>query len=255
MTFFGERMSCKEDWGILKEDKHFLVVAKPAGLVVQGAKQKDRSLLLQLKTYLKVRDHKPGEVFLAPVHRLDKPVSGALLLAKRSKAAKRFFQSMQEGHFKKLYLAVVEGELEGSGFFIDYLFYEKNSPGIKVYPTPKPGTKIAITYYKVIAPLEGKTLCLLSPLTGRKRQLRIALAHRGFPILGDKLYGAKTPLGGKILLHNFYLSFPHPTEKNMVEVICPLPFYFPSISLDKAHILEFFNTLNRKLWELRDVSS
>jgi len=217
---------------ILYEDKYLIIVNKPAGLIVQGARGRVESLLYQLKSFLKLRDQKPGEVFLGVVHRLDKPVSGALVFAKRSKTAGRLFESIRVGLFEKVYLAKVEGKVkETSGKWVDH--WEG---------------KEALTYFEVIKRTESASLLLLYPLTGRKHQLRKALSQRGYPVIGDLRYGSghKVERGKALLLHSLYLSFPHPHREVKVEVIARLPRYFEAKTLDKRQILEFLNSVKKE---------
>lgn len=221
---------------ILYEDKYLIVVNKPAGLIVQGTKDKEKSLFYRLKRYLKERDQKEGEVFLAVVHRLDKPVSGATVFAKRSKTAGKLSRIIQEKKFEKVYLAEVEG------------FFKENF-GIWMDNTEE--GKRAITYFFLLKNRTQTSLLLLYPLTGRKHQLRKALSLRGYPIVGDRCYGAKTRVerGKAILLHSLYLRFPHPHMEEVFNVFARPPYYFGRLSLDKSLILEFLN----KVREMREV--
>lgn len=229
---------------ILYEDKYLIALNKLAGLVVQGARSEEESLFYKLKNFLKERDAKPGNVFLAILHRLDKPVSGALLFAKRSKTAAKVFKLIQEKRFEKVYFAIVHGKVEKDwGRWID--FTEEG--------------KRAITYYQVLSKKRGLSLLFLYPYTGRKHQLRKALSLRGHPILGDLKYGSRLKIerGKALLLHSLYLTFPHPQKEETVEIFAPLPSYFASylgrFTLDKEKILEFLNRIN-ELKEKEDVS-
>ncbi len=264
-------MSLKESWKILKEDKHIIAVYKPASLVVQGAKRLEESLLLQLKEHIKIRDKKPGNVFLAVVHRLDKPVSGVVLFAKRSKSASKLFQAMQRGEFAKVYLAVIEGKFLSEGLLTDYLRYDERLRKVLAFDKESPSTKRALTYFESLYSTEKYSLLLLSPITGRKHQLRVATSRRGAPIVGDKLYGSKNNLGGRILLHSLFLSFPHPAKAEREDIFCPLPRSFLEVvlsltkdqtmekllnRLDKPFILEFLKRVgSAKHRELTYVSS
>ncbi len=226
---------------ILYEDKYFIVINKPAGLVVQGARTREESLFHKVKNFLKSRDQKPGEVFLAVVHRLDKPVSGALVFAKRSKSASKFFKLLQEKNLEKIYLARVEGKFkEKSGIWED--FTEEG--------------KKAITFFYLLKTFSRDSLLLLYPFTGRKHQLRRALAERGHPILGDFRYGSKVKIekGRAILLHSLFLSFPHPYTGERLKIYAPTPYYFGRISLDKGKILEFLNRVKIEREGLLNVS-
>lgn len=234
--------SYRREVEILYQDKYLIAVNKPAGLVVQGAKRQEESLLIALKSYLKERENKAGEVFLAVVHRLDKPVSGVCLLARRSKCAAKLFKIIQEGLWEKVYVAKVEGILkEKFGLWEDYLCYEVDAKRVQRFNRQVSAAKRALTFFQVLE-TEGKTtLLLLSPLTGRKHQLRAVLSGRGYPIIGDIRYGSKVKiLGGKaILLHALYLALPHPYEEKRLELWADFPSYFRAKTLDKNLIIEF----------------
>ncbi len=219
---------------ILYEDKYLLVVNKPAGLIVQGAKEKEESLLYRLKEYLKERDKKEGNPFLAVVHRLDKPVTGALLFAKRSKTAGKLFNIIQEKKFEKVYLAMVEGAFkEDFGMWIDATEEGKR----------------AITFFFLLKHMGRTSLLLLYPFTGRKHQLRKALSFRGYPIVGDIRYGSKIRVdaGRAILLHSLYLRLPHPHREETLEILAYPPHYFGKFSLDKSSILEFLKNVKKEV--------
>jgi len=264
-------MSLKENWKILKEDKHILAVYKPSLLVVQGAKRVEGSLFLQLKEHIRIRDKKPGNVFLAVVHRLDKPVSGVVIFAKRSKSASKLFQAIQKGDFAKVYLAMVEGKFLGEGLLIDYLKHDERLRKVIAFDKEALSTKRALTYFESLYSTEKYSLLLLCPITGRKHQLRVATSRRGAPIFGDRLYGSKVNFGGRILLHSLFLSFPHPSTEEREEVFCPLPQSFLEVALsltkdqrmekllirlDKPFILEFLKRVGQALdKELAYVSS
>ncbi len=230
---------------ILYEDKYLIIVNKEPGWVVQGARKREESLFWNLKNYLKTREDKKREVFLAILHRLDKPVSGALAFAKRSKTAAKFFELMSKGEVNKIYLAKVEGSfMEKEGLLEEEMFI-------------KGKLKKTFTFFKVLQVMEKESVLLLSPLTGRKHQLRWVLAKKGHPIVGDTLYEGKEKIlkGKAILLHALYLAFPHPHTQEFLEIWAPVPTYFQWKALDKRPLLEFFNKLKKEKEILRDVSS
>ncbi len=235
---------------ILYEDKHILVVNKPAGLVVQGAKKEEESFLKWLKDFIKERDNKPGNVFLAVVHKLDKVVSGLMVFAKRSKSAKRLSESFQKKEVKKIYLAEVEGKFEGEGVWEDYLVWNDRKRRAEVFEIPLPEAKKSITLYCTFYYLKDRTFILLFPFTGRKHQLRAVLSKRGHPIVGDRKYGSKKVIlkGKAILLHSFYLSFPHPMSKEKLEFWANPPEYFFSESKQKNKILKLAKRVH-KYWD------
>uniref|UniRef100_A0A7V6CDI9 RluA family pseudouridine synthase n=1 Tax=Thermodesulfobacterium geofontis TaxID=1295609 RepID=A0A7V6CDI9_9BACT len=213
---------------ILYEDKHILVVYKPPGLIVQGTKRNEESLLKILKDFIKERDKKTGNIFLGVVHKLDKKVSGILIFAKRSKSAKKLFESFQKKEIIKLYIAKVEGTLEGEGIWEDYLLWDNIERKALVLERTSENTKKAITIYSTLYSLGKETFLLLMPFTGRKHQLRAVLSKRGYPVVGDIKYGSKRKIlnGKAIFLHSFYLSFPHPMSKEKLEFWAKIPDYF-----------------------------
>lgn len=240
---------------IIYEDKYFLVINKPAGLVVQGVKEGSLSVLKELKKFIKIRDQKKGDVFLGVVHRLDKVVSGLTIIAKRSKIAKKFLEIFQKKEIIKVYLAVVEGELLGEGLWENYLKWDSFKKKSIVYEKFYFDTKLAITFYKVIHSSKFQSVIFLSPITGRKHQLRAVLEKIGHPIWGDKRYGsqAKVLNGKAILLHNFYLNFPHPLSKETMEFWADIPPYFPKFPLDKRLVWEFLYKIKKFQEEKKDV--
>lgn len=228
---------------ILYEDKHILVVNKPAGLVVQGAR-KEKSLLEILKSFIKERDKKTGNVFLGVVHKLDKVVSGVMVIAKRSKSARRLTESFKRKEITKLYLARVEGILKGEGIWEDYLIWDYKKRKTKVFKNFSEKAKKAITIYFSLYHSEKTTFVVLLPFTGRKHQLRAVLSEKGYPVVGDMKYGAKQKIfdGKVILLHSLYLKFPHPLSKEQLEFWVNAPEYF---SFDEKYKDKIFFLLKR----------
>jgi len=203
--------------------------------VVQGAGKGEVSLLKRVKNYLMERDKKDREPFLGVIHRLDKPVSGVVIFAKNSRSAKKMSELFKAKKVEKIYLARIKGRIKGEGVWNDWFWWNDVKRKAILYSNQKEGTKRAITFYKEVKP----GIVLLSPITGRKHQLRAALSKRGCPIVGDTKYGAKGRFSGKILLHHLLVSFEHPYLKERVEVFAELPDYFSVENLDKRLVLEF----------------
>jgi 23S rRNA pseudouridine1911/1915/1917 synthase len=221
-------------FAILHEDNHCLVVDKPAGLLVQGDATGDASLVDLVADDLKRRYHKPGNVFVGLVHRLDRVASGVVLLAKTSKGAARLSEQFREGSVEKIYLAMVEGRLEADeGQWIDYLQKDEAHNVVSVVSPRTRGGLEAITRFRVLGPLPGGgALVELRPITGRSHQLRVQLASRGHPIWGDVKYGARTRvacrLGGqRIALHAAELRFTHPTTREALSIRAAEPADWP----------------------------
>jgi 23S rRNA pseudouridine1911/1915/1917 synthase len=201
------------DLHVLFEDNHLLAVAKPAGLLVQGDRSGDVTLLVLAKDYLRKKYVKPGNVFLGLVHRLDRPVSGVVLLARTSKAASRLGRQFREGRVGKTYLAVVVGSPSPpEAELVAYLAGRVDNQGrTEARRQPFGGAKQAQLRYRVLACQEGYTLLEVEPATGRRHQIRAQLALAGWPILGDVKYGAPGRLPGRIIaLHARRLQVAHP---------------------------------------------
>lgn len=198
---------------ILHEDNHLLVVVKPAGLLVQGDRSGDRTLLELARADLKIRYQKPGNVYLGLVHRLDRPVSGVIVLARTSKAASRLSQQFRQGTVQKRYLAVVDGEPPGPEAVLrHHLARDGDARGVtRAAPEPFDGSRPAELRYLVRERRAGRTLLEIELITGRRHQIRAQLALAGWPILGDGKYGGRRDPGREgIGLHAWQLVFAHP---------------------------------------------
>jgi 23S rRNA pseudouridine1911/1915/1917 synthase len=197
---------------ILYLDNHLLAVNKPAGVPVQEDSSGDDDLLNQGKRWLKQRFDKPGNVFLGLVHRLDRPVSGVVVLARTSKSAARLSDQFRRRSPIKRYLAVVEGRAVGEQRLEDWLL--KKDQKVRIVSASTPGAMQARLSWKALQ--SGKNLSLLevSLETGRPHQIRVQLAKAGYPIKGDLRYGASTELDGRNLaLHCVSLGVEHPTTQ------------------------------------------
>lgn len=209
---------------VIYEDNHILVVNKTAGLLVQGDKTGDKSLLDLAKKYIKNKYQKPGEVFLGLVHRLDRPTTGVIVLARTSKALSRLSQQFKERIPKKIYRAVVSGTPEPKATLEHYL--RKNSSKNKSFHYPKntPNTKTAILHYRSVKQLKSYHVLDIELETGRHHQIRAQLAAVGLHIKGDLKYGAKRPnKNGSIHLHARSLTLIHPTKKEEMTFLAPTP--------------------------------
>lgn len=209
---------------VIYEDNHILVVNKTAGLLVQGDKTGDKSLLDLAKKYIKDKYQKPGEVFLGLVHRIDRPTTGVIVLARTSKALSRLSQQFKERIPKKIYRAVVSGTPEPKATLEHYL--RKNSSKNKSFHYPKntPNTKKAILHYRSVKQLKSYHVLDIELETGRHHQIRAQLAAVGLHIKGDLKYGAKRPnKNGSIHLHARSLTLIHPTKKEEMTFLAPTP--------------------------------
>lgn len=210
---------------ILYEDNHILIINKNVGQLVQGDKTRDKSLLELLKSFMKERDQKPGNVFLGLVHRIDRPTSGLVIYAKTSKALSRLTQMIKNREIKKTYWAIVPKEIiPQSQTLTHYLKKnEKNNKAI-VYNGETNGAKKAILNYQIIKTLDNYMLLEIDLQTGRHHQIRAQLSKIGVPIKGDLKYGAprSNPDGG-ISLHARSLEFIHPVSKEQIKITAPTP--------------------------------
>ena len=210
-------------------DNHLLAVAKPAGLPAVPDASGDESLLELAKAWLKREFDRPGEVFLGVVHRLDRPVSGAVLFARTSKAASRLARQFQSGRPEKRYLAVGEGAPSiAKGILEQWLRKDGDANRVAAVAPEAPGAKRAVTRWRVTRPASAsgpaRTAFEVFPQTGRSHQIRVALASLGCPVLGDLKYGASRPLPDRsVALHAAGLVVDHPTRPEPVRIVCPPP--------------------------------
>ncbi|HJT78521.1 MAG TPA: RluA family pseudouridine synthase [Gemmataceae bacterium] len=216
---------------ILFEDNHCLAVAKPAPLLTQ-APPGVPSLEAWVKAYLKERYHKPGNVYLGIPHRLDRPVSGVVLFARNTKAARRLAEQFQERQVRKVYWAAVEGVVEpAEGTWEDWLLKLPEEARAERVAAETQGARHARLRYRTLKAGPGWTLLEMEPETGRMHQLRVQAASRRWPICGDALYGSRRPFGPPaelprervIALHGRGLTFLHPIRYEPMTVTAPLP--------------------------------
>jgi 23S rRNA pseudouridine1911/1915/1917 synthase len=226
---------------ILFEDNHCLAVAKPAGLLTQGVPPGLPTLEAWVKAYLKERYHKPGNVYVGMPHRLDRPVSGVVLFARNTKAARRLAEQFQEQRVTKVYWAAVEGDVQpAEATWEDWLRKLPEEARSERVEPGCPGARRAILRCRRLRPCSGGTLLELRPETGRMHQIRVQTAVRGWPIRGDFLYGATRPFGPPaevprdriIALHAGSLTFLHPIRYEPITVTAPLPEAWKELGID-----------------------
>ncbi len=197
---------------VLYEDNHIIVVEKPCNVLSQGDSTKDLSLMDMVKDYIKVKYHKPGNVYLGLVHRLDRPVGGIMVFARSSKAASRLTKAFSSHSVTKKYLAIAHGKIEKSGEWRDFL--SKDEAGNSF--VSKEGKEAILDYEVLTYDLEHDcTLVSVSLKTGRHHQIRVQFSSRGHYLLGDQRYGVLDH--EQICLFSYYLSFQHPVTKENLE--------------------------------------
>lgn len=210
---------------VLYEDNHIVIVNKTVSEIVQGDKTGDTPLSETLKTWLKEKYNKPGNVFVGVTHRLDRPVSGIVVFAKTSKALTRLNEMFRTGACRKLYWAIVRNRPpETEGTLIHYLTRNEKQNKSYASDTPLSDGKKAELFYRLLAESEHYYLLEIDLKTGRHHQIRCQLAKIGCPIKGDLKYGAarSNPDGG-ISLHARSISFIHPVSGKPVQVTAPVP--------------------------------
>jgi len=204
---------------ILYEDNHLLVVVKPINMPVCSDDSKDLDLLSYLKQYLKEKYNKPGNVYLGLIHRLDRPVSGIMVFAKTSKAASRLSDQVRNRGIEKKYMAIVCGNLFGSGIFKDKLIKDNKTNMVRVDENGKD----CVLEYCVVSNKNNLSMIDISLITGRAHQIRVQFSSRGYPLYGDQRYNKDAIVGEQIALFSYYLSFNHPVTKEKMKFIENLP--------------------------------
>lgn len=208
------------------EDNHLLIVNKPAGIPSQDDPSEDPSIFSMAKNYVKAVYQKPGNVYMALLHRLDRPVSGLLVLAKTGKSAARMSQFFKDHEVDKTYLAIVEKRpSKESGELIHYLLKNSNTNTVKAFNNEVKYAKKAVLKFELIATNKTHSLLKVKPETGRSHQIRAQLAKFGCTIAGDKKYGSAKAFPDKSIgLLAWQLKFKHPvTGKKNIDIKLPLP--------------------------------
>lgn len=222
---------------IVYEDNHLVIVNKEPGVLVQGDRTGDVTLLDLVKQYVKDEYNKPGDVFLGTVHRLDRPVSGLVVFARTSKALERMNEIFRKRQVQKTYWAVVRQKPpEDKGKLVHWLVKDEERNQVTAYTYEAPGSQKAELTYRLLGKINEHYLLEVNPITGRPHQIRVQLASMGCPIRGDIKYGydRQTP-DKKIYLHARRLYFIHPVKKE--PLVCKAgvpndPFWEEFLSLD-----------------------
>lgn len=205
-------------------DNHLLVFRKPAGLLIQGDHTGDESLYDLASQYLKVTFNKPGNVFVGIVHRLDRPVSGVVVLARTSKAASRLSDQFRQKRVKKTYWALVEGNPPAKGKLTDWI--RRDGVHSKI-ATPSTGKKAELSF-RLLRRFGDSALLEIDLDTGRHHQIRVQLSHIGFPIIGDFRYGSRRKFPNMaVALHAREVKIKHPVRDEEMTFTAPLEEIWP----------------------------
>ncbi len=205
---------------ILYEDNHLLGVVKPVNIPTQADISGDPDVLTLLKDDIKERYQKPGNVYLGLVHRLDRPVGGAMIFAKTSKSASRLSEAVRSRSFRKVYAAVVHGQLPSPrGTLKDMLLKDPKTNIVSVVRKGTPGAKEAVLDYEVLGTSGGFSLVRIELHTGRSHQIRVQMNQAGCPLYGDQKYGKLVNKPGQqIALWSVIVGFPHPVTKEDIKL-------------------------------------
>lgn len=241
---------------VLYEDNHLLVVNKPAGIATMGTESGVPSMHGLAADYLKQKYHKPGNVYVGVVSRLDTMTSGVLILARTSKAASRLsdqFAGRGTERTRKLYLAAVQGSVRpSSGRWQDWIFKDDPAHRMRVTASTRQDARQAELNYLEVEKTDVGSVLAIELLTGRKHQIRVQSAERGHAILGDRKYGSRLPFPVGIALHSWQLIVSHPTKRVPMRFEAPIPKSWqqaslPAIAPHHRRLVEHFRFLDGTL--------
>jgi len=210
---------------VLYEDNHLIAINKPSGMLVQGDQTGDTALIELVKQHIKIQYNKPGAVFVGLIHRLDRPTSGCVLLAKTSKALTRMNKIFAARDVQKTYWALVpKSKQPQSANLVHWLKRNSKQNKSYAYLDEQKDRKLAKLHYTTIHHLERYDVLEITLETGRHHQIRSQLAAVGIPIKGDLKYGApRSNPDGSIDLHARKIIFEHPVKKEQIQIVAPPP--------------------------------
>lgn len=258
MILHSEALPRLEGIPIAYEDRHILVVAKPAGVPVQQGDRKRPCLTECLMEGIRKRDKKPGRVYLAPLHRLDQAVPGLLLYAKTSKAASRLSEALRRRAWGRIYLAVLDGRPPAAEACLrDRLIKDPRSFSSRIWTPsdpPSAGKEASLRYHCLgFSPDGQRSLVAVKLETGRAHQIRVQFASRGLPVVADYRYNPRwkqAPAGDEIALFAAFLYVEHPVRKEGIQILLrpSAPFFTRDYAerldrLNEASLLKIFPTL------------
>lgn len=213
---YSKKVVNKFNLEILYEDKDIIAINKPSGLLsISNSHEKEVTAFKMVREYVKSLNPK---TYLFVIHRLDQDTSGVLLFAKNEKTKYLFQNNWNKIVKKRIYMAVVEGNMKNEGVFRSYL---KESKSKMVYSTKNNDGKLAITEYKVIKKGRNKSLLEVNILTGRRNQIRVHLSENNNPIIGDRKYGSK--VRERLMLHATILELIDPRYNKILKIEASVP--------------------------------
>ncbi|HQJ61531.1 MAG TPA: RluA family pseudouridine synthase [bacterium] len=209
----GEHRAEKPPMRIIFEDDHFVAIDKIPGINSKSSDSSPSCVEIMSDWF---RDNTNGRTRVYAAHRLDKEVSGVLLLAKSEKMMD--FMRNNWDKTEKKYLAIVEGTPNPPEGTVESWIIEGDDNRVKSLKKEVPGSKFAKSEYRTIKKIDKYTVLEVKLHTGRKNQIRAHMADIGCPIAGDRRYGADRKYERRIRLHSIYLSFPHPVTGKAVVI-------------------------------------
>ncbi len=211
---------------ILYEDNHIIAINKACGELVQSDITKERTIVDEIKDYLKVKYNKPGNVFVGLPHRLDRPTSGIVILTKTSKALERMNKLFSKrNEISKIYWAVVNNRPAHHTDTLEHYLRKRHDQN-KSYAYDKqiPGSKYARLTYRHVASIDRYHLLEVDLFTGRHHQIRVQLEKINLHIKGDVKYGFPRANDDRgIHLHARKLEFIHPVKRTLLTIIADPP--------------------------------
>ena len=215
----------KDKLDVIFEDNHLIAVNKPSGMLVQGDKTGDTPLVDLVKAYLVEKYQKSGEAYLGLPHRIDRPTSGLVIMAKTSKALTRMNKLFQEKKIEKTYWAMVKNKpSKNSDTLMHWLLRNPKQNKSVAHLKEINGSKKAELSYKLLTSLDNYHLLEVYPKTGRHHQIRSQLSAIGSPIKGDLKYGFdRSNKDASIHLHARSISFIHPVQQEELTITAKVP--------------------------------
>lgn len=206
------------EFKVIYEDNHLIAVNKPSGVLSQGDNTGDLPIAEYVKTYIKKKYKKPGDVFLGVIHRLDRPVSGVTIFARTSKALSRMNEIFRKREIQKTYLAISHRMTpDGEAIITHYLSKDQKRNTATAYDKPKGSAKESSLEYRMLSRVDNAYLYEIKPQHGRPHQIRVQMSKIGCPLIGDLRYGStKKTTNQSIGLHCFALEFIHPVKKTKI---------------------------------------